>query len=92
MIIEWGQPETELESRAGQDLLERRDAGFTVAALDPGDLGLGDARSLGQFPLRKAGFEPCYLEERAGGSRWGLDHASMIVDQLSVVTGRFLTA
>lgn len=86
MIIEWGQPETKLEPGARQDLLQGWDAGLTVAALDPGDLGLGDSRSLGQFLLRKAGFEPGHLEERTGGGRWSLDHVSTTVDQLSDVT------
>lgn len=86
VIVELGQTETEFEPRAGQNLLERRDARLTVPALDPGDLGLADARPFGQFPLRQAGFEPCHLKERTGGSRRGLDHAAMIVDQLSDVT------
>ena len=52
VLVELLQAEPKLESSTGQDLLQRRDAWLAPAALDTGDLRLGDASTLRQLPLR----------------------------------------
>jgi hypothetical protein len=64
VVVQLDQSEAKLFARAGEDLLQRRDAGFALAVLDAGDLGLGDAGPLGKLSLRKPAFEASQLQER----------------------------
>jgi hypothetical protein len=82
MIVEWGQAETELEPRSGQNLLERRNARLTAPALDPGYLGLRYSGALGQLSLGQAGLQPGQLQEGTCRHRGRLRHIAMIADQL----------